>query len=100
MEKGARRKQQANVLVEEFKQKLAVVAEGHTTLRREIAGVAKDLKEEIQQVNRTVAQVGREMRAQRAQLDHLTKQMDEGFGQVVTLLTAFETQMREHIHVN
>ena len=100
MVEGSRKVQQKNVLVEEVRQKLKVVAEGHTTLHREIGGVAKELKEEIRQVDRKVDQVGREVRGGPGEIHILAKQVNEGFAQIAKLLTELEKQLQQHVHVS
>ena len=97
MVKESRGKQQENVLVEEVRQKLRVVAEGHTSLHRKIDGIAEELKGDIRQVDRKVDRAVRDLGAQ---IRGLSNQMDTGFGEVVKLVTSFETQLKEHVHSN
>ena len=104
MVKGSRKVQQKNVLLEEIRHELKVVAEGHTDLNRKIDRVADELKGEIRQVDQKLDQHSRELLTRMdgfsQRFDALSKQMSEGFAQIAKLLTEFEKQLQHHVHVS
>ena len=86
MEEGARSPQQYEALVEQVRQELHIVAEGHATLNRKIDRVTKELRGDINRLN---------------------EKMDYGFTKVLTaiggltsrmdgLVTRFDTHERAH----
>ena len=87
MVKGSRSKQQENVLVEEVRHKLKVVAEGHMTLHRNI----EDLAAKTGELKNSLDELRMEVR-------NLAKQMNEGFMQITKLLADFEKQLEHHVH--
>lgn len=111
MVKGARSKQQENVLVEEVRREVRKIAEGHKTLNQKIDRVEAELKGEIHRLEEkldlfTHEIIGRtdslecRLDTLTKKMDGLSKQMNEGFAQITKLLTEFEKQLQHHVHVS
>jgi putative endonuclease len=100
MRKGARRKQQGMVLVEQFRHEVKTVTEGHTTLNRKIDRVARTLGGKIDRVDGKIeVLVGRvnQVEGRITQVEQtLLKRMDAGFAEAVRVVGDLATRLDAH----
>ena len=90
MVKGFGSKREENVLVEEVRHKLQVVAEGHKTLDQKMDRVAAEVKGGIGDLDRKIDRVAQT----------LIQRMDEGFGHMAAAMGDVSKQLQEHTHPN